>query len=215
MLSDGRVFHYARNNSATNITIGKVLTAEVASTDMDDMVTTAAGIGATAITVTSAGSTTWLANELAEGFWCMNSGTTGNGIAYKIKSNLATDATSAYVVNLYDPLMIALTGTVRSHVVKNIWMDPVAAPTSAWGVAAGVNPVAVPAGDSNAVYYWAQTWGACSVLAGEGTGVGVGLMNDNAEGRTVTAGAAVVVVAQQYSLGVDGDHVMAYLRVAP
>jgi hypothetical protein len=214
-LSDGRVYYYARSNSATTILAGVLLSAEVASVDMDDMGTAAASVGATSAVVTPVGSKTYVENELAEGYWCMNSGTTGMGIAQKIKSHLVTTATTAFTVNFYDALPVALTGTETSHVVKNVWMDPVAAPTANQGVSAGVSQVAVPAGDSNAVYYWAQTWGPACVLAGEGTAIGVSLMNDNAEGRTVTQAAASVTVAEQYTLGVDGDFVMAFMRVAP
>jgi hypothetical protein len=191
-------------------------TAEVSSVDMDDMVTGTTTVGATAISVTPVGSATYDENELAEGYFCYATGTTGDGVAYKIKSNLGTTATTEFVVNLYDGLVIAGHADAKATVAKNPWMDPVVAPTSAEGVLTGVPQMTVPAGDSTTQYYWNQTWGMAGVVAGDGTTIGEAVMIDTGTaGETLVKTAGTPQVGIQHTLGVNAETSLTFLTVAP
>jgi len=214
-LPDGRGFMYARNKNATPLVAGNLLVGELALVTMDDLITVAAAVGSTAMTVTPITGKTWAANELAEGLFCVNSATTGAGIPYKIKSHLVTTDATAFVVNLYDGLAVATTGTVRSHIDKNTWMDPIIMPTGGAGMAAGVALRAIPDGSTNPQYFWCQTWGHCTLTAGSASAVGDALMADTTTaGETLIATAGNQVVATAVTLGVDGDFVQAFLTIA-
>ena len=56
--------------------------------------------------------------------------------------------------------------------VKNVWCDVIIAPAGNAHIPAGVSNTAVIAGTSNPKYFWAQTWGICSVLQDEGPLIG-------------------------------------------
>lgn len=213
-LGDGRVYYYACNSS-TALTAGVMLSAEVASVDMDDMATGTYAIGTKTLAVTPVGTKTYAADELAEGWLTSNSGSTGQGPTYKIRSNDANTAATAFNVEIYDGLVTALDATATIHVVKNIWRDPVIAPTSAQGVPAGVANIGVPLGSTTKQYFWCQTWGPCAVTAGSASAVGDALMNDSTTaGETLIATAGNPVVGVAYTLGVNADWVMAFLTIA-
>lgn len=214
-LSDGRVFYYARHSGAGALAAGYMMSAEVAKTDMDDMVCGTSVVGDTAILMTSAGSATWNENELAEGFFCYATGTTGDGVGYKIKSNPATVGTSEFTVNLYDGLVIAGSSDAKATVAKNPWMDPVIAPTSSQGVPTGVPQITVPIGDTNARYYWSQTWGMAGVVAGDTDAVGDALMNDTTTaGETLIQTAGIPQIGIAHTVGVNASTMLVFLTVA-
>jgi hypothetical protein len=216
-LADGRVFYYARSTSATALGAGLLCMAEIADADMDDMVTGTTVVGDTVILMTSAGSKTYAANELAEGYFCYAAGTTGGGIAYKIKSHNATGATAEYTINLYDGLAIAGSSDAKATVGKNPWMDPViATQASQPGIPTGVPQMTVPAGDSTTQYYWSQTWGAAGVVAGSATVCGTELMNDTGtDGETLVLTEAMPKIGIAHSLGVQHSTAIAFLTIAP
>ncbi len=215
-LPDGRVFYYSRQSSSNAIVAGNLLSSESASVDYDDMVTSTAALGATSITCTNVGTATAAANDFAEGYACVNSATTGAGTLYKVRSHLIWAATSAVVVNLYDPLPVALTGTVRTHIHKNPWQDVLIMPTSGAGQPAGVSQIAVVAGNTDARYFWAQTWGVACVTAGSASAIGDALMADTGTaGETLIATAGTPVIGNAYTLGVNGDFVQCFLTIAP
>jgi len=216
VLDDGRVYYYARAVSATPLVAGNLLTSEAASVDHDDMAVDTYAVGAKSLAVTPVGTKTYTANELAEGYACCNSGTTGPGWAVKIKSHAAVTAATEYTINLYDGIPVALAENATIHVAKNPWMDPVVMPTSGAGQPAGVSNVAVPDGSTDAQYFWCQTWGIACVTAGSASAVGDALMADTSTaGETLIATAGNPVIGNAYTLGVDGDFVLAFLTIAP
>ena len=216
-LTDGRVFYYSRSTSATPLAAGYLTSAEVASVDMDDLVTGTTVVGDTSISMTPVGTKTWALNELAEGYFCYATGTTGDGISYKIKSNPVTVATTEFTIELYDGLAIAGSADAKATVAKNPWMDPVVCPSSAEGMLTGVPQITVPDGSSNAQYYWNQTWGMAGVVAGDSTTIGEAVMAD-----TTTAGETLVIATAagpqagvQHTLGVNASTTLTFLTIAP
>jgi len=216
-LPDGRVFYYARHSGAGALAAGYLMSAELASVDMDDMVCGTSVVGDTAILMTPVGTKTYEANELAEGYFCYATGTTGDGVGYKIKSHAATVATTEFTINLYDGLAIAGSADAKATVAKNPWMDPVIGPTSAEGMLTGVPQITVPIGDTTAQYYWSQTWGMAGVVAGDATTIGEAVMLDTTDaGETlVIATAAGPQAGVQHTLGVNASTTLTFLTIAP
>jgi hypothetical protein len=95
-------------------------------------------------------------------------------------------------------------------------MDTVVSPTGAAGLNVGVPNIAVPAGDSSAQYYWAQTWGIAAVAHDLTSAAGDALMSG-----TTTAGEVQVATAQFQKVGtnlflaVAGDFCPTFLSIAP
>ncbi len=217
-LNDGRVFYYSRQSASNAIVAGNLLASPLASVDFDDMVTTAAAVGAKVMNCTNVGSATYAANDLAEGYFCVNSATTGAGWAVKIESHATWGATTALDVNLYDGIPVATTGTVRSHVIQNPYQDVVIMPTDGAAAPAGVANIAVAAGNTNVQYFWCQTWGTCCVTSGDTSALGQSLMADSGtagETKTYAGAAGDHQIGIQVSVAIDGDFVFANLQIAP
>jgi hypothetical protein len=205
ILDDGREFYYARNSGAAAIVAGNVLQSETVSVDMDDLAISAAVlISGTTITVTPVGTKTFAADDLTGGYILSNSGATGQGIAFRIKSNLVTTGGTAFAVELFDGIPVALDSTSKCTVMKNPYMDVVikASGTAQYNV--GASNIAVGAGDSTPQYFWCQASGVAAVSDGDTNTIGIALMGDSA-GATVVADGTQQPLGTQLFTGVDGD----------
>ena len=110
--NDGRKFRYCKNNATNAMVAGYLQQAPVEDTgDQDLAIATNAAIGSKTISLATA---TVTANQYADGYVCVTV-TPGEGLYYKIKSHEAATAATV-VLNLYDPLKIAVT-TDRKSVV--------------------------------------------------------------------------------------------------
>lgn len=157
-LADGRIFRYCK--AGETITIGYITQSPAIDTATITMaVTTAAAIGATSITFTH-GATTSTANEYADGFASISYGT-GIGQTLKVKDHAAlTSAQTGCVVNLEDPIIVALDTTSKLDLAHNPWR----------GVMMTASQVTTPTGASligmtSAYYGWLQTRGICGIYA--------------------------------------------------
>ena len=160
---DGRVFRYVEVGAA-DIAAGKVVQAPagIANHDMDLAITTAAS-GVTSVTVTL-GSTAATADQYKDGYLYINDGGTGEGHAYKIKSNAAGDSGGTCVLTLEedDETVTALTnGTHLAGLAVNPYSNVIISPTTVSNIAIGVAPRLL----TTDYYGWIQTWGPASVLA--------------------------------------------------
>src|SRR6202035_6084471 len=95
--NDGRAFRYAQAGGVT-LVAGTVLQSPAQITNHQNMKTTTAPIGATAITV-AVGATAVTANQYANGYLMINDGT-GEGFSYKIASHPANAGSLPMVVTL-------------------------------------------------------------------------------------------------------------------
>lgn len=156
--ADGRVYRYGKAGEA--ITIGYATQSPAIDTATITMaVTSAAAIGAKSITFTH-GATTSTANEYAEGFATISYGT-GIGQTLKVASHLAyTSGQTGAVVNLEDPLLVALDTTSKLDLAHNPW-NGVLMDTSLVTVPTGVAPHAFTSG----YFGWFQTRGVCGVFS--------------------------------------------------
>jgi len=159
--ADGRIFRYGKAG-ASDLTLGYLgVMPDQDTAALTMSVTTAAAIGATSITFTHA-ATTATANEYAEGWVSVSLGT-GLGQTLKIKSHAAwTSGQTGAVVNLEDPLLIALDTTSRIDVTPNPYNGIVTATTdAAISIPCGVNIATI----TTLYYGWLQTRGVVSVAA--------------------------------------------------
>lgn len=149
-----RVYYYSYASEA--LSPGKVATA-LGKVFTDALADTAHPVGTRKVTITASGTVT--AGELDEGYLCVKSGT-GAGEYYKIKKTPAITSGAQGVIELYDGLVTAWsTSDTKLELVTSLFKLQ-EANTDAVEMPVGVANVAITSG----YYFWAQTWGPCSVL---------------------------------------------------
>jgi hypothetical protein len=214
-LEDGRVFYYSRFSSATALTPGTPVMAELVSVDFDDLATNTAALGDTTLNVTPVGTKTYGANQLAGGYVVVNSGT-GIGMTYRIESNPATVAATAFDLTLKDPIQVAFAAATTATVIPNPWMDVVEAVAGQAHQVVGVAQVAVADSSSVTSYIWLQTWGVCGVEHDEASATGAMLVSGTSAGQVEAADLiAEQLIGVNLFTGVDGDVGPAFLTIAP
>lgn len=159
VFEDGRAFRYVKAG-ATALVPGKLYQNPVTDANYDELVTAAAALAATTITVTL-GATALTLNQLAEGFINVEDDA-GEGQIYKIKSHPAAAASATCVLTLESPngVKTALTSASTCGLLDPLYKDIIitVAPPSA--SVAGVAVEAVTA----AQWGWVQVQGVASVL---------------------------------------------------
>jgi hypothetical protein len=207
---DGRGFRYAKVGAVATVAgkvyQGKALDATNAQVS-GGFAVAAAAIGDTSITTTA--TMTLSANDYADGFLSV-AVTPGQGYTYKIKSHAAASA-AAVTMNLYDPVIVALTTSSRviwvAHPYKGIVIEPGTPTANIAGVAPGI---------VTAAYFgWVQTRGPAAVLF-TGTGVAgkaVGSLSGGTSGSAAPAIAATNIIGYHMATGITGEYSMVYLTL--
>jgi len=175
--ADGRIFRYALMGEA--ISMGYMTQSPaIDSLTVKMSVTAAAAIGAKQIVFTHA-ATTSAENEYADGFVTVSYGT-GIGQTLKISSHAAfTSGGTSSVLNLEDPLIVALDTTSRISLAHNPWRK----------VLMDTSVVTCPTGGAlraftSGYYGWLQTRGVFGAFAHSAGSAGVPVICD-----ATTAGA--------------------------
>jgi len=188
---DGRIFRYAQMGEA--IGAGELTVSPAIDTaEIDMAVTSVAAIGAKEITFTHA-ATTASANEYANGYVIVSSGT-GIGQTLRISSHAAlTSGGTSSVIKLIDPIPVALDTTSTIDLERNPFKNVVTTASS----------VTVPTGGAliaftSGYFGWLQTKGVFGARADGTVTAGYGLMVDAS-----TAGDVDLVgtATQQYIIG--------------
>jgi len=153
--SDGREFRYGKAGVSA-LAPGLMNVGPPVVPDHVNLVTAAAAVGATSVTVTLA-NTAATANQYAGGVLYGNVTSTGLGIGYRIKGNPAAAALATLVVQLDEPIKVAFTATTTINLFKSQYDATIVAPASA----SGAVPVGVFTGASlTAAYFgWLQVRG--------------------------------------------------------
>lgn len=211
--TDGRGFRYAKVGITATVA-GKVYqSSALDATNFQPSgglaVNANVAIGGTQV-VTST-STTWTANILAGGYLSVNV-TVGNGYCYRIASNSATAGAVGGVVNLDDPLIVAVASATSKFIVTpHPYSGIVIEPGTPTGVIVGVAPYIVTA----AQYGWVQTFGATSVLF-TGTGVAgkaVGSLSGGTSGSAAPAIAATNILGYHMATGITAEYALIFLTI--
>ncbi len=191
-LADMRSFRHGVAGGS-NISVGKLQQAAAPIAHHANMACGVAAIGATAVTVTPAG-TAGAGNLYSEGYLCIND-VTGQGQTFKVKDHLALTASTAFIVNLFDPIKVALDATSEATLVHSGYKNVIEVATSLHRPA-GVPLISILTGD----YGWLQTKGVASVLCGTARTLGSLCISSGA-----TAGA---VVDATDVLGASGERIV-------
>lgn len=168
----------------------------------------AAAIGTTTITVST--STTVAVNLLNNGYLSVDV-TPGQGYIYSIKSNTVTAGATGLVIELSDPLIVALTTSSKVIVAQNTYSGIVIEPGTPTSAIAGVPNTII----TNAQYGWVQTRGACSVLF-VGTGVAgkaVGSLSGGTSGAAAPAIAATNILGYHMATGITAEYALIMLTI--
>ncbi len=159
-LADGRVFYYAETAGA--LAAGKMALSVLPTSDFDLCALDAAGVvGSKTIGITPAGSPSVAANDFAEGYFVVHTGTTGAGQCRKIKSHDASASNSEITLVLYDPFTAVVHADATGEIIRNPYKD-VTHLANSTGTAVGVPLIVIASGS----FGWLQTWGECALLAG-------------------------------------------------
>jgi len=198
----GRTFVYSKAGG-TALAIGKLAVQPTPTANHQNVVAAAAvAVGAKSITVTL-GATAATLNQYEDGFLVV-SDATGEGTAYKIRSNPAADASASLALSLYDAVHTALDTTTECCLIPNPYNGTVISVTDQADVPAGVPIIGITA----SYYFWLQTGGICPVLADEnvtqgllltiGTSVAGAVEGQDAAGEPIIGSAYIALVDTEY-----------------
>lgn len=206
-----RVYHYAYAGG-TALAAGKLVYPAALPVEVNKAVSAAAAVGDTMVTVTTVAAQLYL-----EGGTMIVNDEAGEGTSYGILYSEA-NASTATSTNVYltDPLTAALTTSSEVELYCSPYydLDVLDAVTDH---AVGVPSMAVTAN----YYFWVQTWGPASVLAGANTTVGAPLIPHTTDGAVAiyTAANATAMVSNivgfAMTAGTSGEYNAVFLRVAP
>lgn len=177
-------------NGATAVVPGKLYQSSAPVANHQNLTCTAAAVGATQVTVTL-GATAATENQYQNGKLIINAGT-GAGQTLLIKYNPAAALSTAMVVTLEDPLLIALDGTSKACLTANKCNGVILNPATATDSSVGFGIYPIPAGE----YGWLMKKGVVSGLADGAISAGAQISASNA-----VAGAVESGVAGQASIG--------------
>lgn len=206
--TDGRAYRYTKFGELA--VAGNLYGTPAIVANHNNLAVAATAIGSYSVTVTL-GATAATANQYAEGYLFTVDGT-GEGHTYGIKSHPAADASATLVVQLYEPIAVALVASATSEVTlyPNPYKNVVISATTATGAAAGIAPFAVASGS----FGWLQTHGAASCFI-EGTpaiGAALGPSNDQA-GQLGLMEFALGFVGNAIQLGVGDEYRGVFLMI--
>lgn len=169
----------------TALVPGKLYQAPAEITNHQDLTPAAAAIGATSVTVTL-GNTAVTANQYAGGY-LMVTVTPGQGYKYLISSHPAASGLATCVLQLADPIVVALTTSSRCDLVLNPYSGVIVNPTTASSAPVGAAVYAAGA----ATYSWLQTGGIACLLADGSVVVGTNVCASNGTAGAVEAHTGV------------------------
>jgi hypothetical protein len=212
--SDGRRFRYAQVG-ATDTVAGSLyqgaapVTAHLANTPP------VVAIGAKSFVYTP-GAAAGAANLYAEGYLQVDTAGSGapNGYTYQVSGHAAIASSTAFTLNLVDPIQVALATSSRVGLMPNAFKNVIVAATTVTAAAVGVAPTVI----ADVEYGWLQTWGPCSALINGTPGVGIGLVSSatTAGAFDVAAVAAEInvrILARMMQVGVSTKNNFVFLQI--
>jgi len=209
MTPDGRMFRWAFSGGAIGAGQRVESAPTVAADDMDLAVAAAAAVGATTISVTTAGAIAL--NLYQDGYIYVND-VDGEGHLYCIRSHPAAANAATLVLTLHETVREALTVNSQAGLIRNKYKDVViGAAGSNVGATVGVAPTEVTDDD----YFWCQVAGYTAGLAedpawvvGDGLEIGVDVagafqlhdVSAETDKRPLGESVAIVPVAGDYGI---------------
>lgn len=211
---DGRVYRYVKAG-AVDLVAGNVLQSPAIVPNHLGNTPPAVAIGAKSFIYTPGG-TLGTANQYGDGFLQVDT-TPGNGYTYGIASHLAFALSTAFTLNLKDPIQVALTTSSRVGLIANRYNGVIQLPvTTATGTIVGVATYIISANQ----YGWIGTQGQFSVLTTGTPALGAMVMGPGtaAGAAQVVVAAGTLIVAQMIGhmaqVGVDGKNNFIDVRIS-
>jgi hypothetical protein len=156
------------------------------------------------------------ANLYAEGYLQVDTAGSGapNGYTYQVSGHAAIASSTAFTLNLVDPIQVALATSSRVGLMPNAFKNVIVAATTVTAAAVGVAPTVI----ADVEYGWLQTWGPCSALINGTPGVGIGLVSSatTAGAFDVAAVAAEInvrILARMMQVGVSTKNNFVFLQI--
>jgi hypothetical protein len=206
---DGRVYRYAKN-AAVALGAGKLcINADLVANHTDQLVAVAAPVGSTSVSVTL-GATAATEDQYKDGYLVINDAA-GEGIAYRVVGHPAHAGSGTLVVEIAEPIKVALTTSSNYTLKYNTWGNIIISIADQADQAVGVPNVAVTA----SYYCWVQTRGECPVLADEAVTKGLALTI----GSSTVGAVEALDAAGEHQIGVasealvDTEYRSAYLQI--
>lgn len=210
--ADGRRFRYSVVG-ATDTVAGSLYQSAAPIANHLANTPPAVAIGATSFSYTP-GNTAGAANLYAEGYLQVDT-TPGNGYIYMVKGHAAITASTAFTLNLVDPIQVALTTASRVGLVHHPNKNVIVVPTANTAAVQGVAPCVISASQ----YGWLQTWGPASVLINGTPAITAPVVNSGTTAgavdkwTTAAADVAVTPVGFMMQTGVSGKNNFVMLRL--
>lgn len=129
--------------------------------------------------------------QLKDGWMIVNK-VTGLGHAYAIANNTWVIGDTVMVLDLYDPIRVAMAATSEVTLRRNLYAGVIVNATTPTGYPAGVPNVAIAAG----YYGWLQRKGPCAMTVDTGDTLTIGCMCGG-PGTAAVAGAVGVCAATE------------------
>lgn len=211
--SDGRRFRYA-GASTTALAPGKMNDGSAVAANHVNLVTAAAAVGATQVTVTL-GATAATLNQYAGGVLYSNSTSTGQGVGYRIKGHAAVASSGTGVFFLDEPIVTAITATTKISLFASLYNNAIITPSAA---TPGGPAIGVFTGASLTASYfgWLQVAGVAPLLCAATVYT---LGEEVSQGVSLTAGAGSLKVATHpgygdaMQLGISTEYQLVNLRL--
>ena len=206
---DGREFRWCYAGGVT-LVAGQLQQSPAQVTNHENLVVVQAqAIGDTQITVTLGG-TAATANQYAGGYAQIYT-STGAGIQYQIGSHAAQATTTGnLVLNLIDPILVAITTSSTVSLVANPYNGIIVNPATASSSPVGVAPWAL----TTATYGWVQVHGAAVCLNDSGTAIGLGVApSASVAGAVKTMAATIPQVGYALQVGTDTKYCAIFLTL--
>jgi hypothetical protein len=216
-LPDGRVFYWVKNDSGASLTAGELLVNDAFVANHVNMTPSATAVDSENVTFTL-GATAATENQYEDGYLYVNV-TPGAGQQFRIRQHPAANSGASLTVNLYDKVAVALTGSSRVTLKKNLYKNPQQSNTTVAEVAVGVPLVTI----ANGARGWVQTWGPCPVLTAgtPAVGVPVTISTGTVGAVMILEGTAIGTLNDQphvgfmLDTGVNGEFRSVDLRIRP
>lgn len=214
ILEDGRVFRYVKAGSG-GLAAGKMAVAGAAvANHINRAVAAAFAIGVTEVSV-PVGATAVTADQYKDGFLQVNDAT-GEGYQYKISSNTACDASGTTIVQLVEPIRVALVAsTSEVSLIPNAYVAVHS--TDEENVPVGVACTAIAANS----FGWVQSGGQGICLIAGTPAVGAELTLSATAGALSALSTTIATTVTQpigiaqmlATAGVDTEYKPVFLRI--
>lgn len=207
---DGREFRYMQAG-ATALVVGKLYSTAAQVANHHRLVTAAASLGATSVTVTLGGTAATL-NQYLGGWLIVETDSGGTpGYQYQIAGNPAqATTTGTLVVTLNDPLLVAISASATCSLIPNTYSGTIISAAAATGSPVGAAIFAVTA----SYYGWVQSTGAACVLSDGAIVVGVAAVKSSSvAGALAGLSSTLAPVGVAMETTVDTDYGMFNLSI--